>query len=468
MSDDTNTNKSANSMWGGRFSAGPSAIMEAINASIDVDKRLATQDLDGSLAHVNMLAAQGLINSDDHLAIRDGLKKIKDEIVAGQFEYSRALEDIHMNIEGRLTDLIGAPAGRLHTARSRNDQVATDFRLWVRDTHDGVVTDLKALLSALLEVADQEVDTILPGYTHLQPAQPVSFAHHLLAYVEMFGRDLSRIQDARARMNECPLGAGALAGTSFNLNRNMTSDALGFDAPMRNSMDAVSDRDFALEFLSAGALIAMHLSRLAEELVNWSNPGFGFVTMSDQFSTGSSMMPQKRNPDAAELVRAKIGRVFGAFSSLLITLKGLPLTYSKDMQEDKEITFMAADALELALKAMIGMIQDLTINRSAMRAACEAGFLTATDLADWLVQDLGIPFREAHHITGRAVAMAEREDKDLKDLSLAQYQSIHGDIHAGVFERLTIEASVNSRTSFGGTAPSRVREAIAAAKKRFG
>ena len=442
--------------------------MEAINASIDVDKRLATQDLDGSLAHVNMLAAQGLINSDDHLAIRDGLKKIKDEIVAGQFEYSRALEDIHMNIEGRLTDLIGAPAGRLHTARSRNDQVATDFRLWVRDTHDGVVTDLKALLSALLEVADQEVDTILPGYTHLQPAQPVSFAHHLLAYVEMFGRDLSRIQDARARMNECPLGAGALAGTSFNLNRNMTSDALGFDAPMRNSMDAVSDRDFALEFLSAGALIAMHLSRLAEELVNWSNPGFGFVTMSDQFSTGSSMMPQKRNPDAAELVRAKIGRVFGAFSSLLITLKGLPLTYSKDMQEDKEITFMAADALELALKAMIGMIQDLTINRSAMRAACEAGFLTATDLADWLVQDLGIPFREAHHITGRAVAMAEREDKDLKDLSLAQYQSIHGDIHAGVFERLTIEASVNSRTSFGGTAPSRVREAIAAAKKRFG
>ena len=468
MSDDTNTNKSANSMWGGRFSAGPSAIMEAINASIDVDKRLATQDLDGSLAHVDMLAAQGLINSDDHLAIRDGLKKIKDEIVAGQFEYSRALEDIHMNIEGRLTDLIGAPAGRLHTARSRNDQVATDFRLWVRDTHDGVVTDLKALLSALLEVADQEVDTILPGYTHLQPAQPVSFAHHLLAYVEMFGRDLSRIQDARARMNECPLGAGALAGTSFNLNRNMTSDALGFDAPMRNSMDAVSDRDFALEFLSAGALIAMHLSRLAEELVNWSNPGFGFVTMSDQFSTGSSMMPQKRNPDAAELVRAKIGRVFGAFSSLLITLKGLPLTYSKDMQEDKEITFMAADALELALKAMIGMIQDLTINRSAMRAACEAGFLTATDLADWLVQDLGIPFREAHHITGRAVAMAEREDKDLKDLSLAQYQSIHGDIHAGVFERLTSEVSVNSRTSFGGTAPSRVREAIAAAKKRFG
>ena len=468
MSDDTNTNKSANSMWGGRFSAGPSAIMEAINASIDVDKRLATQDLDGSLAHVDMLAAQGLINSDDHLAIRDGLKKIKDEIVAGQFEYSRALEDIHMNIEGRLTDLIGAPAGRLHTARSRNDQVATDFRLWVRDTHDGVVADLKALLSALLEVADQEVDTILPGYTHLQPAQPVSFAHHLLAYVEMFGRDLSRIQDARARMNECPLGAGALAGTSFDLNRNMTSDALGFDAPMRNSMDAVSDRDFALEFLSSGALIAMHLSRLAEELVNWSNPGFGFVTMSDQFSTGSSMMPQKRNPDAAELVRAKIGRVFGAFSSLLITLKGLPLTYSKDMQEDKEITFMAADALELALKAMIGMIQDLTINRSAMRAACEAGFLTATDLADWLVQDLGIPFREAHHITGRAVAMAEREDKDLKDLSLAQYQSIHGDIHAGVFERLTIEASVNSRTSFGGTAPSRVREAIAAAKKRFG
>ena len=468
MSDDTNPNKSANSMWGGRFSAGPSAIMEAINASIDVDKRLATQDLDGSLAHVDMLAAQGLINSDDHLAIRDGLKKIKDEIVAGHFEYSRALEDIHMNIEGRLTDLIGAPAGRLHTARSRNDQVATDFRLWVRDTHDGVVADLKALLSALLEVADQEVDTILPGYTHLQPAQPVSFAHHLLAYVEMFGRDLSRIQDARARMNECPLGAGALAGTSFDLNRNMTSDALGFDAPMRNSMDAVSDRDFALEFLSSGALIAMHLSRLAEELVNWSNPGFGFVTMSDQFSTGSSMMPQKRNPDAAELVRAKIGRVFGAFSSLLITLKGLPLTYSKDMQEDKEITFMAADALELALKAMIGMIQDLTINRSAMRAACEAGFLTATDLADWLVQDLGIPFREAHHITGRAVAMAEREDKDLKDLSLAQYQSIHGDIHAGVFERLTIEASVNSRTSFGGTAPSRVREAIAAAKKRFG
>ena len=468
MSDNAKDTKTANSMWGGRFSAGPSAIMEAINASIDVDQRLATQDLDGSCAHVDMLAQQGLINPADHKAIRQGLDTIRQEIASGQFNFSRELEDIHMNIEGRLKDLIGEPAGRLHTARSRNDQVATDFRLWVRDTHDGVAGDLTALMAALLNVAQAEVDTILPGYTHLQPAQPVSFAHHLLAYVEMFSRDLGRIRDARARMNEAPLGAGALAGTSFDLDRHMTAAALGFDNPMRNSMDAVSDRDFALEFLSASALIAMHLSRLAEELVNWSNPGFGFVTMSDQFSTGSSMMPQKRNPDAAELVRAKIGRIFGAFSSLLITLKGLPLTYSKDMQEDKEVTFMAADALELALKAMTGMIEDLTVNRAAMRAACDAGFLTATDLADWLVQDLGIPFREAHHITGRAVAMAEDAGKDLKDLSLEQYQSIHADIHAGVFDRLTIEASVHSRTSFGGTAPSRVRDAIVEAKTRLG
>ena len=467
MSDNAKNAKTANSMWGGRFSAGPSAIMEAINASIDVDKRLATQDLDGSCAHVDMLAHQGMINQADHIAIRQGLDTIRQEIASGQFNFSRELEDIHMNIEGRLKHLIGEPAGRLHTARSRNDQVATDFRLWVRDTHDGVAGDLTALMTALLNVAEAEVDTILPGYTHLQPAQPVSFAHHLMAYVEMFSRDLGRIRDARARMNEAPLGAGALAGTSFNLDRHMTATALGFDNPMRNSMDAVSDRDFALEFLSASALIAMHLSRLAEELVNWSNPGFGFVTMSDQFSTGSSMMPQKRNPDAAELVRAKIGRIFGAFSSLLITLKGLPLTYSKDMQEDKEITFMAADALELALKAMTGMIDDLTVNRSAMRAACDAGFLTATDLADWLVQDLGIPFREAHHITGRAVALAEEAGKDLKDLSLEQYQSIHAGIHGGVFERLTIEASVHSRTSFGGTAPSRVRDAIVEAKTRL-
>ena len=303
MSDNAKDTKTANSMWGGRFSAGPSAIMEAINASIDVDKRLATQDLDGSCAHVDMLAQQGMINQADHTAIRQGLDTIRQEIASGQFNFSRELEDIHMNIEGRLKDLIGEPAGRLHTARSRNDQVATDFRLWVRDTHDGVAGDLTALVAALLNVAEAEVDTILPGYTHLQPAQPVSFAHHLLAYVEMFSRDLGRIRDARARMNEAPLGAGALAGTSFDLDRHMTAAALGFDNPMRNSMDAVSDRDFALEFLSASALIAMHLSRLAEELVNWSNPGFGFVTMSDQFSTGSSMMPQKRNPDAAELVR---------------------------------------------------------------------------------------------------------------------------------------------------------------------
>ena len=468
MTDKSAKTKTANAMWGGRFATGPSAIMEAINASIDVDKRLANQDIDGSLAHVDMLAAQGLISQADASAIREGLGKIRDEIADGHFTYSRELEDIHMNIEGRLSQLIGEPAGRLHTARSRNDQVATDFRLWVRQAHDAVDQMLAELLGNLLDVAEREVGSILPGYTHLQPAQPVSFGHHLLAYVEMFARDKSRNLDARARMNECPLGAGALAGTSFNLDRHMTASALGFAEPTRNSMDSVSDRDFALEFLANSAITAMHLSRLAEELVNWSNPGFGFVTLSDSFSTGSSMMPQKRNPDAAELVRAKIGRIFGAFSSLLITLKGLPLTYSKDMQEDKEITFLAFDALELALKAMSGMIGDLKVNADAMRAACDFGMLTATDLADWLVQDLDIPFRQAHHITGAAVAMAEQAGKDLGELSLEQLQSVDPRIHAGVFERLSIEASVNSRTSYGGTAPSRVEKAVHDARARLG
>ena len=450
----------SNQMWGGRFAAGPDAIMEAINASIGFDKRLAAQDIAGSRAHAAMLAAQGIINHSDAEAIREGLLTVLSEIAGGDFQISTALEDIHMNVEARLKEIIGEPAGRLHTARSRNDQVATDFRLWVRDQLDAVDGALLSLIHALLDQAEAGADWVMPGFTHLQTAQPVTWGHHMMAYVEMFRRDLSRIRDARARMNECPLGAAALAGTSFPIDRHATAAALGFDRPMANSLDAVSDRDFALEFLSCASICAMHLSRFAEELVIWSSAQFRFVTLSDRFSTGSSIMPQKKNPDAAELIRAKIGRIFGANLSLMMVMKGLPLAYSKDMQEDKEPVFDAADNLMLALAAMDGMVRDMTGNRAALAAAAGSGFSTATDLADWLVRVLGLPFRDAHHVTGTLVAMAESRGCDLADLPVADMQSVHAGITEDVLSVLSVQASVASRTSYGGTAPANVRDQI--------
>ncbi|WP_108813703.1 argininosuccinate lyase [Loktanella sp. Alg231-35] len=453
--------KSANTMWGGRFAAGPDAIMEAINASIGYDRRLAPQDIAGSRAHAAMLATTGIITDTDAKAIREGLLTVLSEIETGEFPFSTALEDIHMNVEARLRDLIGEPAGRLHTARSRNDQVAVDFRLWVRDQCDQADEALSALCGALLAQAEAGADWVMPGFTHLQTAQPVTWGHHMLAYVEMFSRDRSRFADARARMNTSPLGAAALAGTSFPIDRQMTAEALGFDRPMSNSLDAVADRDFALEFLASASICAMHLSRLAEELVIWSSAQFRFVKMSDKWSTGSSIMPQKRNPDAAELIRAKIGRIFGANVALMTVMKGLPLTYSKDMQEDKEQTFDAADNLMLALAAMTGMVSDMTAQRENLKAAAASGFSTATDLADWLVRELGLPFREAHHVTGSLVAMAEGKDCDLPDLTLAEMQSVHDGIRADVFDVLGVENSVASRTSFGGTAPTQVRAQVA-------
>ncbi|WP_116132455.1 argininosuccinate lyase [Tropicimonas sp. IMCC34043] len=453
--------QTANQMWGGRFASGPDAIMEAINASIGFDRRLARQDIEGSRAHAAMLAATGILSDSDVAAIREGLLTVLSEIEAGSFEFSTALEDIHMNVEARLKALIGEPAGRLHTARSRNDQVATDFRLWVREQCDAAVSGLQALQRALLAQAAAGADWVMPGFTHLQTAQPVTWGHHMMAYVEMLGRDAGRFADARARMNECPLGAAALAGTSFPIDRHMTAAALGFDRPMANSLDAVSDRDFALEFLAAASICAMHLSRLAEELVIWSSAQFRFVVLSDRFSTGSSIMPQKKNPDAAELIRAKIGRVVGANVALLTVMKGLPLAYSKDMQEDKEQVFDAADTLMLALAAMTGMVSDMNANRPALEAAAASGFSTATDLADWLVRALGLPFREAHHVTGSLVAMAEAHGCDLPDLSLEQMQSVHAGITAEVFGVLGVYNSVSSRTSFGGTAPDQVRARIA-------
>ena len=401
------TNSSSNQMWGGRFSAGLDDIMEAINASIGFDKRMAAQDIAGSRAHAAMLAATGIVSDSDAETMRKGLLTVLSEIEAGSFTFSTALEDIHMNVEARLTELIGEPAGRLHTARSRNDQVATDFRLWVRDQIDSSIAGIEALQKAFLGQAETGADWVMPGFTHLQTAQPVTWGHHMMAYVEMLSRDAGRFRDARARMNECPLGAAALAGTSFPIDREMTATELGFDRPCANSLDAVSDRDFALEFLSAASICAMHLSRFAEELVIWSSAQFRFVRLSDSFSTGSSIMPQKKNPDAAELIRAKVGRIFGANVALMIVMKGLPLTYSKDMQEDKEQVFDAADNLVLALAAMTGMVRDMTANREALATAAGAGFSTATDLADWLVRVLGLPFREAHHVTGALVAMAE-------------------------------------------------------------
>ena len=455
------SNSSSNAMWGGRFAAGPDAIMEAINASIGFDRRLAKQDIDGSLAHAAMLAAQGIITDSDAEAIREGLLTVLSEIEGGNFEFSTALEDIHMNIEARLKEIIGDPAGRLHTARSRNDQVATDFRLWVRDQADAAIEGLQALMQALLAQAEAGADWVMPGFTHLQTAQPVTWGHHMLAYVEMFARDRSRMSDARARMNECPLGAAALAGTSFPIDRMDTATALGFDRPAANSLDAVSDRDFALEFLSAATICAMHLSRFAEELVIWSSAQFRFVTLSDRFSTGSSIMPQKKNPDAAELIRAKIGRILGANVALLVVMKGLPLAYSKDMQEDKEQVFDAADSLVLALAAMTGMVADMTANRANLETAAASGFSTATDLADWLVRSLDMPFREAHHVTGALVKLAEDAGCDLPDLSLAQMQGVHGAITGDVFEVLGVHNSVASRMSYGGTAPAQVRAQVA-------
>ncbi len=458
----------ANAMWGGRFAAGPDAIMEAINASISFDQRMARQDIEGSRAHAAMLAATGIVRDNDAEAIREGLLTVLSEIEGGTFAFSTALEDIHMNVEARLKEVVGESAGRLHTGRSRNDQVATDFKLWVRDQMDAAIAGLEALQRALLGQAEAGADWVMPGFTHLQTAQPVTWGHHMMAYVEMFGRDASRFRDARVRMNESPLGAAALAGTSFPIDREMTAKALGFDRPAANSLDAVSDRDFALEFLSSASICAMHLSRLAEELVIWSSAQFRFVSLSDRFSTGSSIMPQKKNPDAAELIRAKIGRIFGANVALMTVMKGLPLAYSKDMQEDKEQVFDAADNLMLALAAMTGMAGDMAARVPELEAAAASGFSTATDLADWLVRALDMPFRGAHHVTGALVKLAEDKGCDLPDLSLEEMQGVHADITEAVFEVLGVHNSVASRTSYGGTAPVRVREQVARWRKVLG
>ena len=455
-------------MWGGRFSTGPDSIMEAINASIDFDKRLGPEDVESSLAHADMLGATGILNVSDVSAIKEGLQEILSELNSGEFQFSADLEDIHMNIEARLKDKIGSPAGRLHTARSRNDQVATDFRLWVRGQIDWVDKNLVDLMKALLDQAQNGVSWIMPGFTHLQTAQPITWGHHMMAYVEMFSRDRSRFKDARDRMNECPLGSAALAGTSFPIDRNQTAKALEFDRPTANSLDAVSDRDFALEFLASSSICAMHLSRLAEELVIWSSAQFRFIELSDRFSTGSSIMPQKKNPDAAELVRAKIGRILGANVGLMTVMKGLPLAYSKDMQEDKEQVFDAADSLNLALCAMEGMIKDLTANKDSLEFAAKSGFSTATDLADWLVRVLNLPFREAHHITGELVGLAEQLKCDLSEIELKEMQRIHSGITEDVFTVLSIENSVKSRSSYGGTSPEEVQFQIDRWKKELG
>ncbi len=461
------TDKSANKMWGGRFTSSPAAIMEEINASVAFDKVLAPQDIRASKAHAAMLGKQGIVSKDDAARIAAGLDRVLAEIEGGTFVFSRTLEDVHMNVESRLKELIGEPAARLHTARSRNDQVATDFRLYVRDWIDGADGALAALQLALARKAEAHSGLVMPGFTHLQPAQPVTFGHHLLAYVEMLARDRGRLAGARERLNECPLGAAALAGTSFPIDRDATAAALDFDRPCANSLDAVSGRDFALETLAAASISAMHLSRLADEIVLWMTPQFGFVRLSDKFTTGSSIMPQKRNPDAAELVRAKVGRIAAAFQSLLTVMKGLPLAYAKDMQEDKELTFDALASLSLAVAAMTGMVDDLAPNGEAMRAAADAGFSTATDLADWLVRALGLPFREAHHVTGRIVAAAEAGDVTLEALPLAAMQEVEPRITNDVFSVLSIDSSVRSRTSYGGTAPQNVRKMARAWIKRL-
>ncbi len=457
----------SNAMWGGRFTGSPDSIMEEINASIGFDQRLAAQDIAGSKAHAAMLAATGIITAEDASSIQEGLDRIGGEIEAGTFTFSRALEDIHMNIESRLSTLIGEAAGRLHTARSRNDQVALDFRLWIRETLGALDHGLRDLQVALTEKAFSHADAVMPGFTHLQSAQPVTLGHHLMAYVEMIGRDRGRFADARRRMNESPLGAAALAGTSFPIDRQAVAAALGFERPTANSLDSVSDRDFALEALSAAAICAVHLSRFAEEIVLWATPQFGFAALSDKFSTGSSIMPQKRNPDAAELVRGKTGRVIGALVGLLTVMKGLPLAYSKDMQEDKEGTFDALDALALTIPAMAGMVRDLKPDLGRMRAAAGSGYSTATDLADWLVQELGMPFRQAHHVTGRIVALAAERGSTLEDLPLDILQSVEPRITQAVSGVLGVDNSVKSRTSYGGTAPANVRRQAEAWLKRL-
>jgi argininosuccinate lyase len=447
----------SNKMWGGRFAAGPGAIMQEINASIDFDRRLYRQDIAASKAHAAMLARQGIIARDDAARIAHGLDTILSEMEQGKFRFKRALEDIHMNVESRLAELIGPSAGRLHTARSRNDQIATDFKLWVRDAIDEIDAALAAYARALAGKALEHAATVMPGFTHLQTAQPVTFGHHLLAYVEMVARDRGRFADARKRLNENPLGSAALAGTSFRIDRAMTAKSLKFDRAAANSLDAVSDRDFVIEALSAAAIAAMHLSRFAEEIVLWCSPLVGFVRLSDKFTTGSSIMPQKRNPDAAELVRAKTGRIFGALQGILVVMKGLPLTYQKDMQEDKEGAMDALSALMLCLAAMEGMVVDMVPDAARMKAAAGASYSTATDLADWLVRTLKVPFREAHHITGRIVAAAEQAGVSLEELPLAEMQRIEPRITKAVLGVLSVERSVASRTTFGGTAPANVR-----------
>ena len=455
-------------MWGGRFSTGPAELMERINVSIGFDRRLYAQDIAGSKAHAAMLEAAGILSAADAAAIQKGLDDILAEIEDGRFVFRTDREDIHLNVEARLAELIGPAAGRLHTARSRNDQVATDFRLWVRDAIDRLDRKLANLQHALIDQAERHAATVMPGFTHLQTAQPVTFGHHLLAYAEMTGRDRSRLADARRRMNECPLGAAALAGTSFPIDRAATAAALGFDRPTANSLDSVSDRDFALDYLAAAAILAQHLSRLAEEIVFWSSAQFRFVRLSDRWTTGSSIMPQKKNPDAAELLRAKLGRILGATVALFTIMKGLALTYSKDMQEDKEQVFDAADTLMLGLAAMTGMVSDMTANREVLAAAAAAGFSTATDLADWLVRELGLPFREAHHVTGTLVALAEGKGCDLPDLTLAEMQAVHPGIRADIMAVLGVENSVRSRRSYGGTAPDQVRAQVARWKGLLG
>jgi argininosuccinate lyase len=457
----------ANELWGGRFASGPAAIMAEINASIGFDQRLYRQDIAGSMAHCVMLVRQGIVTPQDGEAILRGLDQVLAEIEAGAMVFRPELEDIHMHVEARLKELIGEPAGRLHTARSRNDQVALDVHLYARDALDQLQVALADLLAALLDKAEAEAATVMPGYTHLQAAQPVTFGHHLMAYVEMLERDRGRLADARRRLNESPLGAAALAGTSFPIDRAMTAAALGFLRPMRNSMDAVASRDFVLEILAAGAILAIHLSRLAEEIVLWMSPGFRFVKLSDAFTTGSSIMPQKKNPDAAELVKGKAGRVVGAFNALAMTMKGLPLTYGKDMQEDKEPLFDAVDTLALTLTASAGMLRDLTVDRARMKAATDEGHITATDLADWLVRTLNLPFRQAHHVTGSLVKRADELGLQLFQLPLAEMQAVEPRIGKAVYDVLTVESSVASRTSAGGTAPSRVRAAVKAARARL-
>lgn len=463
----TKKKTTVNQMWGGQFTLAPDALLREINTSIDFDKALYAQDIKGSIAHAEMLAKQKIISGADAKKIIAGLQTILKEIEAGTFIFKTELEDIHMNIEAALKDKIGDAAGRLHTARSRNDQVATDFRLYVRDALDALITELQKLQRALLARAGEHSGSIIPGFTHLQTAQPVTLGHHLLAYVEMFGRDASRAADARVRMNESPLGSAALAGTSFPLDRTTTAKALGFARPMSNSLDGVSDRDFALEYLSVASICAVHLSRLAEEFINWSSAQFNFVRFSDAFSTGSSIMPQKRNPDAAELVRGKSGRVFGHLMAQLATMKALPLAYNKDMQEDKEALFDTVGTIQLCVAAMAGMVKDATFNKPAMHAAASSGYSTATDLADWLVQNLNIPFRDAHHITARVVKIASEKKKALDALTLAELQSVEKRITKNALAVLSVESSVASRTSFGGTAPANVKKAVAEAKKRW-